>query len=178
MLGCRAQGRFSPSSSLPPCGGGLGRGVCTGGSPKWRMSVRESSARHRLKASVSSGGCSASVKLPATSSAAKSQLVRSSSTSLALSVASLSRSTAVRTTSLPGVTETSNVIAGSALSDFAYCAWRTARCSRTLKRCSSAFAHFLEFRFQGDAPPPPRPSPVKGEGDELLLLSPRKLLAA
>jgi hypothetical protein len=31
----------------------------------------------------------------------------------------------------------------------------------------------LEFRRLRTAPPPPRPSPVKGEGDELLLLSPR-----
>jgi hypothetical protein len=77
-----------------------------------------------------------------------------------------------------GACAISSVITGSKHRGSGSFAWRTERSWRILRWPSSVSTRFLVYLRRRSAPPPPPPTPHEGEGDELLLLSMRKLLAA
>jgi hypothetical protein len=181
-------------SSLPPCGGGTGRGVSmtsivlhhphlnppssrerelwceagAGGDVSWRTSVRERCAGHRRKASARFGSSYEDVRLPDTASVVSSVSDRTSPTSRVLSAASSSRSTAAHTMIRCGGSAIANAINGSLRRDFASFVLRTERCLRIQMPRLIGSANFLASVRRTSAPPPPQPSPIKGEGVKLV----------
>ena len=204
MLRSHPAGLFS--FSLPPCGGGTGRGVSTtsivvhhphptpalppswrshapheqgGGSyvvkqarvviVSWRTSVQERYEGHRRKASAPSGKFCAGVSSLDTASVVRSVSDRTSPTSRVLSAALSSKWTVVHTTTPPDVGAMPNATSGSQRRDSASFAWRTVRFLKIRRRRSRVSAGFSVWTCKRSAPPPPRPSPVKGEGARLRL---------
>ena len=157
-----------PTFPLPPCGGGTGRGVCTTGNVLWPTSARDFCGKRRLKGNARCGSSYASVRSLDTAFAVRSRSDHSLQTSRARSGASSSRWTVAHMTTPLGASKMPSVTRGLLRRDFACCVWRMARCWRIRRPRSIGFESSSALVLRANAPPPPQPSPIKGEGVKLI----------